>query len=74
MHNIPDYNMGSQVLIRAINKRIWMIELFGILSDIDSLAFSSSSPFTFCRFDFISWSANGLADGLANTHLTLSAV
>ncbi|KAG2293257.1 hypothetical protein Bca52824_039926 [Brassica carinata] len=49
-----DNNMGSQMLIRAINKRIWMIELFGILSDIDSLAFSSSSSFTFCRFDFIS--------------------
>lgn len=29
----------SQVLFGAINKRIWTIELFGILSDIDSLVF-----------------------------------
>ena len=64
----------SQVLFGAINKRIWTIELFGILSDIDSLVFSSSSPFASCRIVFIPRSANGLADGLAKAHLPLSAL
>ena len=41
------------------------MDLFGILSDIDSLAFSSDSPFSFCCFNFIPRAANGLADGLA---------
>lgn len=43
---------------------------FGILSDITSLSTSSAFPFLFCRFDFISRSKNGLADGLAKVQFS----
>ncbi|KAF2593070.1 hypothetical protein F2Q70_00044904 [Brassica cretica] len=63
----------SQVLIQAITMRRQLVELFGVLADIDSLAFSPSSPFYLCRFSFVSRSCNGAADNLAkaclSTHL-----
>ncbi|XP_009127063.3 uncharacterized protein LOC103851935 [Brassica rapa] len=63
----------SQVLIQAITTRRQSVELFGVLADIDSLAFSSLSPFSLCRFSFVSRSRNGAADKLAkaclSTHL-----
>lgn len=43
----------SQVLHRAITQRKQTMDLFGVLSDADSLAFSYASPFSFCRFNFI---------------------
>ena len=49
----------SQVLSRVINRRSSTIELFGILSDIDSLIFSPSSPFGSCNVVFVSPLANG---------------
>lgn len=60
----------SQVLHRAITQRKWTMDPFGILSDIAFLSTSSASPFSFCRFDFISRSKNGLADGLAKAQLS----
>lgn len=61
----------SQVLFRAITTRRRPSELFGILSDVDSLVFPSSSSFTFYRFLFIPRSRNGLADSIANACLSL---
>ncbi|KAF2566871.1 hypothetical protein F2Q68_00027967 [Brassica cretica] len=69
-HNIC-LRSDSQELIRAINGRKWTIELHGVLSDIDSLVFSASSTFTFCRFEFTPRSSNGPADRLAKAHLSL---
>ncbi|KAG2265055.1 hypothetical protein Bca52824_072134 [Brassica carinata] len=69
-HNIC-LRSDSRELIRAINRRKWTIELHGVLSDIDSLVFSASSTFTFCRFEFIPRSTNGPADRLAKAHLSL---
>lgn len=59
--------LDSQELIRAINQRKWTIEFHRVLSDITSLAFSPSSPFSFCRFVFISRVFNGPADRLSPT-------
>lgn len=60
----------SQGLIKAINQKVWTIDLYGIFSDIDSLAFSLSFPFSFVRFVFIPRAANGPADCLAKAHLS----
>ncbi|XP_018487422.1 uncharacterized protein LOC108857911 [Raphanus sativus] len=59
----------SQVLTKAINRRSSTMELFGLLSDIDSLIFSSASPFIFCSVVFVSREANGPADLLAKAQL-----
>ncbi|KAF2563995.1 hypothetical protein F2Q70_00016097 [Brassica cretica] len=63
----------SQVLVDTISACRKSTDLFGVLADIDDLAFSTSSPFQSYRFFFISRSLNGLADGLAKnclaTHL-----
>ncbi|KAF3588659.1 hypothetical protein F2Q69_00026648 [Brassica cretica] len=60
----------SQVLARAINRRSSTMELFGILSDIDSLIFPSSSPFVSCVVIFFPRLANGPADLLAKAQLS----
>ncbi|KAF3578998.1 hypothetical protein DY000_02029628 [Brassica cretica] len=49
----------SQVLVHTIFSRRRSSELFGVLADIDDLAFSSSS-FRSCRFIYIPRSLNGL--------------
>lgn len=59
----------SQVLVRAITTRRRSTELYGILSDIDSLAFSASSPFHSCSFTFTPRACNGPADFLAKSCL-----
>lgn len=59
----------SQVLVRAITMRRRSMELYGILSDIDSLAFSSSSPFSSCSFTFTPRACNGPAGLLAKSCL-----
>ncbi|KAF3589449.1 hypothetical protein F2Q69_00029349 [Brassica cretica] len=63
----------SQVLVHTISARRRSMDLFGVLADIDDLAFSVSSPFLSCHFSFISRSLNESADGLAKiclaTHL-----
>ncbi|KAL0799815.1 hypothetical protein Bca101_054990 [Brassica carinata] len=59
----------SQVLTQAISTRRHTTELYGVLSDIDELAFSSSSPFSSCRFLFIPRASNGPADSLAKACL-----
>ncbi|KAG2247519.1 hypothetical protein Bca52824_087147 [Brassica carinata] len=59
----------SQVLAQAITSRRKTTELYGILSDIDELAFSSSSPFINCRFTYFSRANNGPPDGLAKACL-----
>ncbi|XP_048615729.1 uncharacterized protein LOC125588433 [Brassica napus] len=64
----------SQVLAQAITSRRKTTELYGILSDIDELAFSSSSPFINCRFTYISRANNGPADGLAKACLVAQPV
>lgn len=60
----------SQELARAISSRRRSMDLFGILSDIDSLAFSASSPFSTISFVYISRSCNGPADQLAKSSLS----
>ena len=55
----------SQVIAQAINRKSSTMELYGLLSDIDSLIFSTSSPFVFCFVVFIPRTANGPADQLA---------
>lgn len=64
----------SQVLIQAICQRKLIMELYGVLSDIDSLSFSAVSPFVFCCFDFIPCTENGHADQLAKAQLEFSLV
>ncbi|XP_013624260.1 PREDICTED: uncharacterized protein LOC106330316 [Brassica oleracea var. oleracea] len=64
----------SQVLAQAITSRRKTTELYGILSYIDELAFSSSSPFINCRFTYISRANNGPADGLAKACLVAQPV
>ncbi|KAF2568405.1 hypothetical protein F2Q68_00027638 [Brassica cretica] len=64
----------SQVLIQAICQRKLIMELYGVLSDIDSLSFSAVSPFVSCCFDFIPRTENGHADQLARAQLELSLV
>lgn len=59
----------SQALQLAITSRRHTMELYGVLSDIDDLSFSSSSPFVSCRFVFVPRASNGLADGLAKACL-----
>ncbi|XP_018454031.1 uncharacterized protein LOC108825204 [Raphanus sativus] len=59
----------SQVLVRAITTRRRSTELYGILSDIDSLAFFPSSPFVSCVFIFTPRASNGPADSLAKSCL-----
>lgn len=59
----------SQVLTQAINSRRKTMELYGVLSDIDDLSFSVSSPFNSCRFMFIPRASNGPADSLAKACL-----
>ncbi|KAG2260878.1 hypothetical protein Bca52824_080172 [Brassica carinata] len=59
----------SQVLIRAINRRSSTMELFGLLSDIDSLIFSFSYPFASCSIVFVFREANRQAVLLAKIHL-----
>ena len=63
------HRTDSQVLARVINRRSSTIELFGILSDIGSLIFSPSSPFTSCNVVFVSRLANGPTDHLAKAQL-----
>lgn len=60
----------SQVFVRAISSRRKTTDLYGVLVDIDDLAFSSSSPFVSCRFVFVSRIDNGLADGFAKVSLS----
>lgn len=55
----------SQVLVQAISSRRHTMKLYGVLSDIDNLAFPSTSQFVYCRFLFILRANNGLADGLS---------
>ena len=64
----------SQVLVNTISARRKSTDLFGVLADIDDLAFSTSSPFQSCRFFFISRSLNGLADGLAKNCLPIHLI
>lgn len=45
------------------------MDLYGVLSDIDSLAFSSCFSFSSVRFVFIRREDNVLADGLAKAQL-----
>ena len=59
----------SQELARAITMRRRSTELFGILSDIDSLVFSPSSPFRSCAVAFTPRARNGPADSLAKACL-----
>ncbi|KAG2279673.1 hypothetical protein Bca52824_050893 [Brassica carinata] len=63
--------IGSQALVRAITTGRRPSDLFGVLSDVDSLAFSPTSPFAFCRFVYISRVFNGSADSLAKASLSL---
>lgn len=65
------FRTDSQVLHRAITTGRRPLELFGILSDVDSLVSPSSSSFTFYRFLFICRSQNGLADSIAKASLSL---
>lgn len=60
----------SQVIAQAINKRSSTMELYGLLSNIDSLIFSTSSPFVFCFVVFIPRTANGPADQLEKAQFT----
>ncbi|XP_048611934.1 uncharacterized protein LOC125586157 [Brassica napus] len=64
----------SQVLSQAINSRRKTTDLYGVLSDIDEFAFSSSFPFMHCRFTYISRAKNGPADGLAKACLVVQPV
>lgn len=59
----------SQVLVRAISSRSRTMDLHGVLSDIDSLAFSPSSSFSKYSFQFIPRAQNGPADSLAKSCL-----
>ncbi|XP_013674011.1 uncharacterized protein LOC106378429 [Brassica napus] len=59
----------SQELARAITMRRRSTELFRILSDIDSLVFSPSSPFRSCAVAFTPRARNGPADSLAKACL-----
>ncbi|XP_013690119.1 uncharacterized protein BNAC07G25150D [Brassica napus] len=63
------FRTDSQVLARAITARRTSTELYGILSDIDSLTSSPSSPFTKCSVVFIPRARNGPADLLAKSCL-----
>ena len=56
----------SLSLIRAINSIIKPVNLYEILSDIESHA----SSFIFCCFSFTPREGNGLADNLAKTCLS----
>ncbi|XP_013625621.1 PREDICTED: uncharacterized protein LOC106331755 [Brassica oleracea var. oleracea] len=59
----------SQELARAITMIRRSTELFGILSDIDSLVFSPSSPFRSCAVAFTPRARNGPANSLAKAYL-----
>ena len=59
----------SQGLITSINSNLWSIELYDILSDIDSIAFSD---FHSVSFSFVSRNQNGSADSLAKTCLCMN--
>lgn len=61
----------SQELVRAITSRRKSTELFGIQSDIDSLVFSPSSPFSSVSIVFVSRVLNGPADLLAKSYLSI---
>ncbi|CAG7898132.1 unnamed protein product [Brassica rapa] len=61
----------SQELVRAITTGRRPSDLFGVLSDVDSLASPPTSPFAFCRFVFISRAFNESADSLAKASLSL---
>ena len=75
-HNYPHIciRIDSQVLVQAISFCRNTMELYGVLSDIDDLAFSSTFPFISCRFLFIPRANNGLADGLAKSCLSTHVV
>ena len=60
----------SQVLVQAISSLRHTTELYRVLSDIDAIYFSASSPFDCCRFFFTPRANNGLADGLAKACLS----
>ena len=60
----------SQVLVKAINRKIFPKELHGILFDILSL----SLKFTSISFFFVSRSQNQLADALAKSALFISCI
>ncbi|CAF1919732.1 BnaCnng22270D [Brassica napus] len=64
----------SQVLVQAICQRKWTMELYGVLSDIDSLSLSVVSPFASCCFIFIPRTENGPADQLTKGQLSSSFV
>ncbi|XP_018512871.2 uncharacterized protein LOC108871180 [Brassica rapa] len=59
----------SQGLITAINSNLPSIELYGILSDVDSIVFSA---FNSVSFSFVSRNQNGLADSLAKACLCMN--
>ncbi|KAG5374984.1 hypothetical protein IGI04_039580 [Brassica rapa subsp. trilocularis] len=54
-----------QALVTTITTKRRPTELYGVLSDIDSI----SSFFSVCRFSYISRSLNGPADSIAKAHL-----
>lgn len=57
--------IDSQVLVRAVATGRRPSELFGVLSDVNSLVSPPSSIFTCHRFFFIPRSCNGLAYSIA---------
>ena len=59
----------SQGLVTAINLHLRPIELYGILSDVDSIV---SSSFTSVSFSFVSRNHNGPADSLAKACLFMN--
>lgn len=59
----------SQWLINAINLNLRLIELYGILSDVDALVFSD---FLSVSFSFVSRNHNGPADFLAKACLCMN--
>ncbi|XP_009103820.1 uncharacterized protein LOC103829885 [Brassica rapa] len=58
----------AQALVTAITTKRRPTELYGVLSDIDSI----SSLFSVCRFSFCPRASNGLADTLAKAHLCIA--
>ena len=59
----------SQGLIKAINSNLRSIELYGVLSDVDSIISSASLSVS---FSFIPCDCNGLADSLTKSCLFLN--